>query len=93
MPRLFHPAIIARRLRRSLNLEDRALTDQAAVMAVFYDGSCPLCTAEIGIYRHCKGAETVAFIDVSAHEPGTIVTGLDKATALRRFPCAMQMER
>ena len=54
-------------------------------MTVFYDGSCPLCTAEIGIYRHCAGAETVAFIDVSALEPGTIVTGLDKATALRRF--------
>lgn len=61
------------------------MTDQAGVMTVFYDGSCPLCTAEIGIYRHCAGAETVAFIDVSAHEPGTIVTGLDKATALRRF--------
>ena len=54
-------------------------------MTVFYDGSCPLCTAEIGIYRHCAGAETVAFIDVSVHEPGTIVTGLDKATALKRF--------
>ena len=27
----------------------------------------------------------MAFIDVSAHEPGTIVTGLDKATALKRF--------
>jgi predicted DCC family thiol-disulfide oxidoreductase YuxK len=54
-------------------------------MTVFYDGSCPLCTAEIGIYRHCAGAGTVAFIDVSGHEPGTIVTGLDKATALKRF--------
>ena len=27
----------------------------------------------------------MAFIEVSAHEPGTIVTGLDKATALKRF--------
>ena len=61
------------------------MTDQTGGITVFYDGSCPLCTAEIGIYRHCAGAETVAFIDVSVHEPGTIVTGLDKATALKRF--------
>lgn len=54
-------------------------------MTVFYDGSCPLCTAEVGIYRRCAGVDTVAFIDVSAHEPGTIVTGLDKATARKRF--------
>ncbi len=69
------------------------MTDQAGVVTVFYDGSCPLCTAEIGIYRQCAGAEAVAFVDVSMTEAATIVTGLDKATALRRFTCAMQMER
>lgn len=61
------------------------MTDQTGVATVFYDGSCPLCTAEIGIYRQCAGAENVAFTDVSAHEVDTIVTGLDKATALKRF--------
>ncbi len=61
------------------------MTDQAGVVTVFYDGSCPLCTAEIGIYRRCAGAETVAFIDASANETGTIVAGLHKATALKRF--------
>ena len=61
------------------------MTDQTGGVTVFYDGSCPLCTAEIGIYRHCAGAETVAFIDVSMNETGTIGTGLDKATALKRF--------
>ena len=83
--RLFHSAIVARLPSRSLNLKDTALTDQAGVLTVFYDGSCPLCTAEIDIYRNCAGATTLAFIDVSAHEPGMIVTGLDKATALKRF--------
>ena len=61
------------------------MTDRTGGVTVFYDGSCPLCTAEIGIYRHCAGAETVAFVDVSAHEAGTIVAGLDKATAMRRL--------
>lgn len=58
---------------------------QAGIVTVFYDGSCPLCTAEIGIYRRSCGAETVTFIDASAREPGTIVAGLDKTAALKRF--------
>lgn len=61
------------------------MTDQAGVVTVYYDGSCPLCTAEISIYRRCGGAETVLFIDVSTHASGTITTGLDKETALDRF--------
>ena len=61
------------------------MTDQAGVVNVFYDGSCPLCIAEIGIYRRCVGAEGMTFIDVSMNDTGTIVTGLDKATALKRF--------
>lgn len=61
------------------------MTDQTSVVTVFYDGSCPLCTAEIGIYCRCEGAEAVAFIDASLNETGTIVPGLDKATALKRF--------
>jgi len=84
-PRLLHSAIVARLPGRSLNLKDTALTDQAGVVTVFYDGSCPLCTAEIGIYGNCAGAETVAFINVSMNETAAIITGLDKATALKRF--------
>jgi predicted DCC family thiol-disulfide oxidoreductase YuxK len=61
------------------------LTNQTGVMTVFYDGSCPLCSAEIGVYRRCAGAETLVFVDVSAHEVSTVAPGLDKATALRRF--------
>jgi len=61
------------------------LDNQTGGLTVFYDGSCPLCTAEIGMYRHCAGAEAVAFIDVSALQSGAIATGLDKALALKRF--------
>ncbi len=61
------------------------MTNRTGGVTVFYDGSCPLCTAEIGIYRRCEGAETVAFIDVSMSEASAIVSGLDKATALKRF--------
>lgn len=61
------------------------MTDKTGVLTVFYDGSCPLCTAEIGVYRRCGGAEKLAFVDVSMHEAGPVAAGLDKAIALKRF--------
>lgn len=51
---------------------------------VFYDGGCPLCRAEIDLYRETPGAETLAFVDLS--EPGaTLPDGLNRADALARF--------
>lgn len=32
---------------------------------VYYDGSCPLCSVEIGHYASCKGADRLRFVDVS----------------------------
>jgi predicted DCC family thiol-disulfide oxidoreductase YuxK len=61
------------------------LTEQAGAVTVFYDGSCPLCTAEIGVYRQCAGADSVAFVDVSTRDPSTFDPGLDKTSALKRF--------
>jgi predicted DCC family thiol-disulfide oxidoreductase YuxK len=58
---------------------------QAGNVTVLYDGSCPLCASEIGVYRRSRGAEQVSFVDASACEPGTVVPGLDRTTALRRF--------
>jgi predicted DCC family thiol-disulfide oxidoreductase YuxK len=66
-------------------VEQATLSEQAGIVTVFYDGSCPLCAAEIDIYRRACGAESVSFIDASAREPGSIVTGLDKTAALKRF--------
>ena len=61
------------------------MTDRDGKLTVFYDGSCPLCTAEMGVYRKCAGADKLAFVDVSAQDVGPVAPGLDKATALRRF--------
>ena len=62
-----------------------ALTDQAGGLTIFYDGACPLCSAEIGVYRNCSGADKVAFVDVSAHGPVLLAPGLDKTVALNRL--------
>lgn len=59
----------------------------AADLTVYYDGACPLCRAEIGIYRNTAGADRLAFVDVSAD--GTqLPPGLDRGTALSRFHVA-----
>jgi predicted DCC family thiol-disulfide oxidoreductase YuxK len=61
------------------------LTDPTGELTIFYDGGCPLCTAEIDVYRNCAGAEGLAFVDVSAHDSGLIAPGLDKSNSLKRF--------
>lgn len=61
------------------------MTVQPTDLTVFYDGACPLCNAEIGLYRGCAGAEHIVFVDVSAAATTTVAPGLDKAAALKRF--------
>ena len=57
--------------------------------AVFFDGSCPLCTAEISTYRKCRGADEIDWVDVADGGTGardeTIVPGLVRTDAMRRF--------
>jgi predicted DCC family thiol-disulfide oxidoreductase YuxK len=61
------------------------LTDQTGALTIFYDGACPLCTAEMSVYRKCAGAGELAFVDVSAHDLGLVGPDLEKANALKRF--------
>jgi predicted DCC family thiol-disulfide oxidoreductase YuxK len=61
----------------------RAQTDTD--LTVFFDGNCPLCRSEIGLYRNCAGADRVAFIDVAAADKDDVIDGLDRAAALARF--------
>lgn len=54
-------------------------------LTVFYDGACPLCRAEIGVYTQCQGADRVAFVNVAELPAGEVAPGLDKSAALARF--------
>jgi predicted DCC family thiol-disulfide oxidoreductase YuxK len=58
-------------------------------LTVFFDGSCPLCRAEIGVYRDCPGAERVAFVDVAAAGAGDVAAGLSQQAAMARFHVLM----
>ncbi len=51
---------------------------------VFFDGSCPLCRAEIDLYRRQDGEGLIQFVDVSA-DNAALDPRLTPATALARF--------
>ena len=53
-------------------------------LTVLYDGACPLCRAEIGVYRGLPSDTPLCFADVSA--PGqTLPAGLSREQLLARF--------
>ena len=61
-----------------------ATADRRAAATVWYDGACPVCRREIGWYRAMRGADGVAWIDVSAPD-AALPGGLDREALLRRF--------
>ncbi|NEU13242.1 DUF393 domain-containing protein [Methylobacterium sp. BTF04] len=54
-------------------------------LTIYYDGACPLCAAEIRTYRRCRGAERLAWMDVSLDGPAELGPGLTRAAARARF--------
>jgi predicted DCC family thiol-disulfide oxidoreductase YuxK len=51
---------------------------------VYFDGSCPLCRAEIGYYRGQDQAGAICFVDVSEAE-AAIPDGMTQQQAMQRF--------
>ena len=51
---------------------------------VYFDGSCQLCRAEIGLYRRQDQADALCFVDVSATDAAT-PQGLTQRQAMERF--------
>jgi 2-polyprenyl-6-hydroxyphenyl methylase/3-demethylubiquinone-9 3-methyltransferase len=51
---------------------------------VYYDGSCPLCRAEIGYYRRKDRSGALCFIDVSKPD-ALLPDGLTRQQAMERF--------
>ncbi len=58
-------------------------------MTVYFDGSCPLCRAEIAHYRGADQGGALCFIDVSEKDT-CLPNGLTREQAMERFhalPC------
>jgi len=63
---------------------DRAASRPAPQSTVYFDGSCPLCQAEIGYYRRSDEDRAICFVDVS--EPGAVTPeGVTQQGAMARF--------
>ena len=61
-----------------------AAAPEPASLTVLYDGACPLCRAEIGVYRGLPSDTPLCFADVS--EPGrTLPAGMSREQLLARF--------
>jgi predicted DCC family thiol-disulfide oxidoreductase YuxK len=56
--------------------------DPARAAEVFFDGGCPVCRAEIAVYRGMPGAQAIAWCDASA---GEAPPEIGAAAALARF--------
>ncbi len=60
------------------------MASELSKSTVYFDGSCPLCRAEISYYRRADRAGTLCFVDVS--EPTAVkAEGMTCASAMARF--------
>ena len=59
-------------------------TTQTDQVTVYFDGSCPLCTKEISLYKNADGAERITFCDVSRAD-SALPADLTPAAAMARF--------
>ena len=62
-----------------------AIDSKSEQTTVFYDGACPLCRREIGVYKRLKGADDIVWQDLSSMDAQQLPSGLSLSTALKRF--------
>lgn len=58
--------------------------DLQADIAVYYDGSCPMCSKEINYYQRLDARQRVQWINVAGTNPSCPI-GYDQQTLLARF--------
>jgi len=54
-------------------------------LTVYFDGDCPLCRREIALYRRCKGAEQISWVNAAQVEACDLGPDLTREQALSRF--------
>lgn len=60
-------------------------TDSTPTLTVYFDGACPVCSAEIAHYRRQPGAGDCTWIDAASCGEAEFGPGLTREAALRRF--------
>ncbi len=64
-------------------MRNTLLQDKRKVIVLF-DGSCPLCKKEIGLYRNSDVLNKLCFVDISDQNI-TIPSNIDRNVAMSRF--------
>ncbi len=57
----------------------------APKLIVYYDGGCPVCTREMGVYQRMRGADTLLWADASTCELAALGGDLTREAALARL--------
>ena len=65
-------------------LHGSEISSEPSQSVVYFDGSCPLCRAEIGYYRRSDANDTLCFVDVSRTD-AVLHNGLNAQQAMKRF--------
>jgi predicted DCC family thiol-disulfide oxidoreductase YuxK len=74
--------LVQANMPEELTTEARAAP--SAPVCVYFDGSCPICTAEIGVYRKAAEPTAVQFIDIT--QPNVALpAGATRDALLARF--------
>ena len=64
--------------------DSQAPASRTPPLTVFFDGDCPLCRREIGVYRTLESSRSVHYVDVcTAHVD--LPEGIDRSQLLSRF--------
>jgi predicted DCC family thiol-disulfide oxidoreductase YuxK len=66
----------------SRSLRKTVMSKTRAPMTVYFDGSCPLCRAEVGIYQNADESGAIQWCDVSTE---ALPTGFTRDQAMARF--------
>ncbi len=69
---------------RSFGIEENRVAAETSESAVYFDGSCALCKAEIGYYRREDKAGSLCFVDIS-DGGATPPHGVSRTLAMARF--------
>ncbi len=54
-------------------------------LTVYFDGACPLCRREIGVYKNSAGSDQILWQDVSRVSDGPVAGDLSCQQAMARF--------
>ena len=58
---------------------------RSKALTVYYDGGCPICAREVGMYQSLRGAESIKWVNLNKLPDGEIAPGVTKKNALTRF--------